>query len=203
MPSPLRRDAEVNLARILVAAHDVFAERATSASMETIAERAEVGVGTLYRRFPPRPTSSRPWSTRPRANRAIAERCWPRWRPGTRSSSSYAGASPCRAAGGRPSPRRPGDPGTGLDELAPLLDGIIWARGQPRRHRPPRRRGDRHRRGPHVGARCHRRRVRHRGDPSPLSSSSCWTGCVRGPAPPGAGEGDPTVAQLDRILRQR
>jgi AcrR family transcriptional regulator len=49
---PLRRDAEENLARILVAARDVFAEHGYEASMEQIAARAEVGIGTLYRRFP-------------------------------------------------------------------------------------------------------------------------------------------------------
>ena len=49
---PLRRDAELNLARILVAARDVFAEIGYEASMEQIAARAGVGVGTLYRRFP-------------------------------------------------------------------------------------------------------------------------------------------------------
>ncbi|HEY1652627.1 MAG TPA: helix-turn-helix domain-containing protein [Acidimicrobiales bacterium] len=49
---PLRRDAEVNLGRILSAARDVFAEHGYEAPMETIAARADVGVGTLYRRFP-------------------------------------------------------------------------------------------------------------------------------------------------------
>jgi AcrR family transcriptional regulator len=49
---PLRRDAEVNLGRILAAARDVFAEEGFGASMESIAARADVGVGTLYRRFP-------------------------------------------------------------------------------------------------------------------------------------------------------
>ncbi len=49
---PLRRDAEFNLARILDAARDAFAEVGYDASMEQIAARAEVGVGTLYRRFP-------------------------------------------------------------------------------------------------------------------------------------------------------
>ena len=48
----LRRDAELNLARILVAAREVFAEFGYEASMEQIATRAEVGIGTLYRRFP-------------------------------------------------------------------------------------------------------------------------------------------------------
>jgi AcrR family transcriptional regulator len=51
-PRPLRRDAELNLERILVAAQDVFAESGFEASMERIANRAGVGVGTLYRRFP-------------------------------------------------------------------------------------------------------------------------------------------------------
>jgi AcrR family transcriptional regulator len=51
-PRPLRRDAELNLGRILVAARDVFAEHGYEASMEQIAARAGVGVGTLYRRFP-------------------------------------------------------------------------------------------------------------------------------------------------------
>jgi AcrR family transcriptional regulator len=51
-PRPLRRDAELNLERILVAAQDVFAESGYEASMERIAQRAGVGVGTLYRRFP-------------------------------------------------------------------------------------------------------------------------------------------------------
>ena len=49
---PLRRDAEVNLGRILAAARDVFAEQGYDAPMETIVARADVGVGTLYRRFP-------------------------------------------------------------------------------------------------------------------------------------------------------
>ena len=43
---PLRRDAEVNLSRILVAARDAFAEHGYEASMEEIAMRADVGVGT-------------------------------------------------------------------------------------------------------------------------------------------------------------
>ncbi len=49
---PLRRDAEVNLGRILSRRRDVFAEHGYDASMEAIAARADVGVGTLYRRFP-------------------------------------------------------------------------------------------------------------------------------------------------------
>jgi AcrR family transcriptional regulator len=49
---PLRRDAELNLARIMRAARDVFAESGYDGSMEQIAAKADVGIGTLYRRFP-------------------------------------------------------------------------------------------------------------------------------------------------------
>jgi AcrR family transcriptional regulator len=49
---PLRRDAKVNLDRIIVAAREVFATHGYDASMEQIASAAKVGVGTLYRRFP-------------------------------------------------------------------------------------------------------------------------------------------------------
>jgi AcrR family transcriptional regulator len=50
----LRADAERNRERILATARDVFAERGLNASLEDIARRAGVGVGTLYRRFPTR-----------------------------------------------------------------------------------------------------------------------------------------------------
>lgn len=49
---PLRRDAERNRRRILEAAAEVFATRGFSASFEEIAGRADVAVGTVYRRFP-------------------------------------------------------------------------------------------------------------------------------------------------------
>lgn len=49
---PLRRDAERNRRRILDAAAAVFAERGLGASLDEIAVHAEVGVGTVYRRFP-------------------------------------------------------------------------------------------------------------------------------------------------------
>jgi AcrR family transcriptional regulator len=49
---PLRRDAERNRQRILVAAREVFADRGLAASLDDIARHAEVGVGTVYRRFP-------------------------------------------------------------------------------------------------------------------------------------------------------
>lgn len=51
---PLRKDAQRNLRRLMDAARAVFAEQGIDASLEEIARRAEVGIGTLYRRFPTR-----------------------------------------------------------------------------------------------------------------------------------------------------
>lgn len=48
----LRADARRNRERILEAARAAFAEEGIDAGMSGIAERAGVGVGTLYRRFP-------------------------------------------------------------------------------------------------------------------------------------------------------
>ena len=47
----LRSDAARNVERISAAAMDVFAERGLDVSMADVAERAGVGVGTVYRRF--------------------------------------------------------------------------------------------------------------------------------------------------------
>ena len=49
---PMRRDAVRNHQLVLAAAREVLTEYGTDASMELIASRAGVGVGTLYRRFP-------------------------------------------------------------------------------------------------------------------------------------------------------
>jgi AcrR family transcriptional regulator len=51
---PKRADALRNYAKVVTAARDAFAERGTSTSLEEIARRAEVGIGTLYRNFPNR-----------------------------------------------------------------------------------------------------------------------------------------------------
>jgi AcrR family transcriptional regulator len=48
---PLRADAARNRARLLAAAREVFAERGLDATMDEVARRAGVGVGTAYRRF--------------------------------------------------------------------------------------------------------------------------------------------------------
>ena len=49
---PLRRDAERNRQRILEAARAAFADDGLSVTLDEIARRAGVGVGTIYRRFP-------------------------------------------------------------------------------------------------------------------------------------------------------
>jgi AcrR family transcriptional regulator len=54
-PRPMRADARRNYERLLSAALAAFAEHgADDASLEEIARRAGVGIGTLYRHFPTR-----------------------------------------------------------------------------------------------------------------------------------------------------
>ena len=106
---PLRRDAEVNLGRILVAARDVFAEQGYEASMEAIAARADVGVGTLYRRFPNKADLfDAVVDAAHRRIRADRRGVLAEVPPGEACSNSCAAASRCPAAGGRPSRHRPG-----------------------------------------------------------------------------------------------
>lgn len=49
---PLRADARRNRARILEVAHETFSSEGLGVPVDVIAQRAEVGVGTLYRHFP-------------------------------------------------------------------------------------------------------------------------------------------------------
>ena len=51
---PKRADALRNYEKILATARDAFAEGGESTSLEEIARRAGVGIGTLYRNFPNR-----------------------------------------------------------------------------------------------------------------------------------------------------
>ncbi len=51
---PKRADARRNYEKVLVAAREAFAEGGESTSLEEIARRAGVGIGTLYRHFPTR-----------------------------------------------------------------------------------------------------------------------------------------------------
>jgi AcrR family transcriptional regulator len=54
MVRPQRADARRNYDALVVAARDVFAANGTEASLEAIARKAGVGIGTLYRNFPTR-----------------------------------------------------------------------------------------------------------------------------------------------------
>ena len=53
---PKRADALRNYEKLVGAAREAFAQDGTSASLEEIARRAQVGIGTLYRHFPNRQT---------------------------------------------------------------------------------------------------------------------------------------------------
>jgi AcrR family transcriptional regulator len=53
---PLRRDAQANRTRILVAAGEIFSAQGIDAPLDEIARRAGVGAGTLYRHFADRDT---------------------------------------------------------------------------------------------------------------------------------------------------
>ncbi|WP_189855187.1 TetR/AcrR family transcriptional regulator [Streptomyces poonensis] len=53
-PRQQRADARRNRERLLVAARAAFAAHGTDASLEDVAKRAGVGIGTLYRHFPNR-----------------------------------------------------------------------------------------------------------------------------------------------------
>jgi AcrR family transcriptional regulator len=50
---PLRRDAQHNRQVIMQAARTMFAERGLDVSLDQVARTAGLGVGTVYRRFPP------------------------------------------------------------------------------------------------------------------------------------------------------
>jgi AcrR family transcriptional regulator len=52
---PKRADARRNYDKLIAAAREAFTEEGGSASLEEIARRAGVGIGTLYRNFPTRP----------------------------------------------------------------------------------------------------------------------------------------------------
>jgi AcrR family transcriptional regulator len=51
---PKRADARRNYDKLIEAARAAFTERGSSTSLEEIARRADVGIGTLYRHFPTR-----------------------------------------------------------------------------------------------------------------------------------------------------
>src|SRR3954465_9631514 len=54
MPVPMRADARRNLEQLLAAARDLVADKGAGVALEEVAQRAGVGIATLYRRFPDR-----------------------------------------------------------------------------------------------------------------------------------------------------
>jgi AcrR family transcriptional regulator len=53
---PMRADATRNLQRLLAAAREAVAEKGAGVPLDEVAQRAGVGIATLYRRFPDRDT---------------------------------------------------------------------------------------------------------------------------------------------------
>jgi AcrR family transcriptional regulator len=53
-PQAIRADARRNYDRLIQAAQALFSTQGPSATLEGIAKRADVGIGTLYRHFPTR-----------------------------------------------------------------------------------------------------------------------------------------------------
>ena len=51
---PMRADARRNLEQLLAAARDLVADKGAGVALEEVAQRASVGIATLYRRFPDR-----------------------------------------------------------------------------------------------------------------------------------------------------
>jgi AcrR family transcriptional regulator len=51
VPRPLRKDAERNRQRILAVADELFAKRGLDVTLDDIADRAGLGIGTVYRRY--------------------------------------------------------------------------------------------------------------------------------------------------------
>src|SRR5580704_18529009 len=51
---PMRADARRNYDKLIAAGREAFTDEGSSASLEEIARRAGVGIGTLYRHFPTR-----------------------------------------------------------------------------------------------------------------------------------------------------
>jgi len=51
-PRPMRADAVKNRARILAVSEEIFASEGVSVPIDRVAEKAGLGIGTLYRHFP-------------------------------------------------------------------------------------------------------------------------------------------------------
>ncbi len=201
-PRPLRRDAEINLSRILAAARDAFAEDGYDASMESIAVRAEVGVGTLYRRFPNKADLlNAVVEAAHERNRQIAEAVLADVPPGSAVFEflrrCIAFPSCWRATISAPPWR---SSGTGLEMLAPLLEEILDRSKQAGTVRPDIEVSDL------VMVLMSVRSIADLCDTKSSKPSVRFLELLLDGLRPGhePGEHDPlTIAQLDRILRQR
>lgn len=134
---PMRADARRNYERLLAEARTAFTERGTDTSLEDIARRAGVGIGTLYRHFPNRTalmgavfqgevdallTRARELEDAPRPCAALVE-----WlRAIVAHASTYRGLSRALMAA-------PADASSGLARCSrPMLEagGVLLARAQ-------------------------------------------------------------------------
>ena len=93
LPIPKRADARRNFEKLLAAGRDVFRESGASAPLEDVANRAGVGIGTLYRHFPTRQALLEAvFLDEVEALARAANELAP-CLPGTRSSSGWAATS--------------------------------------------------------------------------------------------------------------
>ena len=98
----MRADAQRNRARILEAAEVVFAAEGIEVPVDAIAEKAGVGVGTLYRHFPTKEKLCEAILLEPPGRRSPSTPGrWPTRRTRLRHSSASSSTSPrsCRQAG--------------------------------------------------------------------------------------------------------
>lgn len=96
-----QRDAQRNLERVLAAAHELFAERGAEVTMEEVARRAGVGIGTIYRRFPSKEHLFAAVSRRLRRHAPLpARRRRGRGQPAAKAARAGAGAIPARGGPG-------------------------------------------------------------------------------------------------------
>ena len=170
---PLRADAQRNRARILEAAEAVFAAEGIEVPVDVIAEKAGVGVGTLYRHFPTKERLCEAILLERLADltvdaRALADADGPGRRllrlprAHRRAGCGQAGP-PGRRHGRRTGVRREAPPRS-RTELREAI-GVLLRAGTGRRRRAPRRDGGRGRvsRRRHLSGRgAQRRRARLR-----------------------------------------
>ena len=102
---PHRADARRNFDALLAAARDAFSEQGSEASLEDIARRAGVGIGTLYRNFPTRQDLlnavyvGEVEQLRDAAHEAAQLQPWPAWEAWLERFATYVATKVVDAAG--------------------------------------------------------------------------------------------------------